>query len=108
MQIEDAKRGLLEMAVIGLGLILVKMTVFDHLSAPWFARTWVREHFTFGNPDGFSTEDAYFCHTAREKGYRICCDMELSKEIQHVGQAVIPFDLPDADLPDHSAVAIPA
>ncbi len=107
-QAEIAEGGLIEMAVIGLGLVLIKVDVFNVLSSPWFARTWAREHFSFGNPDGFSTEDSYFCYTARKMGYHIWCDLDLSREIQHVGQAVVPFDLPDAGLPDHPALPVPA
>jgi hypothetical protein len=90
----DPPPGLVEKAIIGLGLVLVKMSVFESLPAPWFGRSWMREYASMSNPDGFSTEDAYFCNVARQKGYRVWCDRELSREIQHVGEMAVPFELP--------------
>ena len=93
---EAQKTGLLEMAVLGLGLMLVRASVFSKLPAPWFGRLWSREHFSFGNPDGFSTEDSYFCSVARHHGYSVWCDLDLSAQVQHVGEATVPFHLPGA------------
>lgn len=105
----DAKAqatGLLEMAVLGLGFILVRASVFQKLRSPWFGRMWSPEHASLGNPDGFSTEDSYFCSVARHHGYSVWCDLDLSAQIQHVGEATVPFDLPGAidDLPAQQAV----
>lgn len=88
--------GLVEMAVLGLGFVLVRASVFRKLPPPWFGRTWSREHASLGNPDGFSTEDSYFCSVARHHGYSVWCDLDLSAQIQHVGEATVPFDLPGA------------
>ncbi len=97
--------GLLEMGVIGFGLILMRAAMFEQMPSPWFARTWAKEHSSLGNPDGFSTEDAYFCHCARQYGHRTWCDLDLSKEVQHVGEAVVPFDLPSVDREGVTAAA---
>lgn len=93
---EAQTTGLLEMAVLGLGFMLMRATVFEKLSSPWFGRQWTREHASLGNPDGFSTEDSYFCNVARHHGYAVWCDLDLSAQIQHVGEAAVPFDLPGA------------
>ena len=103
------KTGLVERAIIGLGLMLVRADVYRALPAPWFVRIYTPEHATADNPDGFSTEDSYFCQVARMKDYRIWCDLDLTAQVLHVGEAVVPWQLPETvpnDLPDNSAVAV--
>ena len=92
-QAQLQQTGLVEMAMLGLGFILVRAAVFKKLPAPWFGRTWVKEHATLDNPDGFSTEDTYFCNCARISGYPIWCDLDLSAKVQHIGEAVVPWRL---------------
>ncbi len=96
VEAHSRRTGLIEMAVLGLGLMLVRASVFEKLPAPWFGRTWVKEHATPDNPDGFSTEDSYFCSVARMHGYRVWCDLDVSAKVQHIGEAVVPFHLPGA------------
>ena len=38
--------------------------------------------------DALVGEDEYFCYYAREAGYDVFCDMELSTEIGHIGSNV--------------------
>jgi glycosyltransferase involved in cell wall biosynthesis len=85
-----------EMLMLGLGLFLTRASVFNTLPSPWFGRTWRKEHATPDNPDGFSTEDTYFCGVARHYGYRIWCDVDLTAQVQHVGEAIVPWRLPGA------------
>lgn len=52
---------------LGFGFLLVKMTVFDKLSMPYFNAPLA--------PDGeFMTEDFYFCDKAQKAGFQIWCD----------------------------------
>ncbi len=95
-QAQARQSGLIEMAMLGLGLILVRANVFRKLPSPWFGRTWVKEHATPDNPDGFSTEDTYFCNVARHYGYPIWCDLDLSAQVQHIGEACVPWRMPGA------------
>lgn len=71
------KTGIEEVDTIGFGFTLIKTEVFKKLKAPWFATPW----------DGTKHvgEDIYFCTMAKEAGYKIIVDHDLSKEIKHIG-----------------------
>lgn len=72
--------GLGEVAYIATGVLLVKADVFRKLPMPWFLTPYSPTH------GGYMTEDVYFCCLARETGFRIWCDHDLSKEVYHVGE----------------------
>lgn len=62
---------------LGMGFMLIKMSVFDKLARPWY-------FFKPGNADvDMMGEDFYFCEKAREKGINVYCDPEL--RIKHIG-----------------------
>jgi hypothetical protein len=82
---------LLEMQRIPTGCLLIKMSVFDQLSKPYF-------RFETNANGAIVGEDYVFCDRAREAGFQIWCDAVMSREIGHIGQAV--HRLPDAALPD--------
>jgi glycosyltransferase involved in cell wall biosynthesis len=74
--------GLTEMRRIPTGCLLIRMTVFDALSEPYF-------RFVTDEASGSIVgEDYVFCDRAREAGFRIWCDAALSLEIGHLGQQV--------------------
>ena len=86
----DATVELVEMARIPTGCLLIRMSVFERLTKPYFF---------FGVEDGTANiigEDYLFCDRAREQGFRIWCDTALSKELGHIGQTVHH----SADFPD--------
>lgn len=78
---------LIEMQHLPTGCLLIKMSVFERLSRPYFQ---------FGiNADGaIIGEDYVFCDRAREAGFRIWCDAGLSLELGHLGQNI--YRLPDS------------
>jgi hypothetical protein len=87
--------GMVDRGVIGLGFVLVRRQVFLNLPQPWFARTWIPEHAKPDNPFGFSTDDSYFFHYARLRaGVQVWCDLELTREVCHIGQTLIPWERP--------------
>lgn len=86
--------GLVERGMIGLGCLLIKAAVFRKLEAPWFARLWLTERASADNPFGFATEDSYLCNYARHHGYTVWCDMDLTREVQHIGEMAVPWDMP--------------
>ena len=94
---EDAPQTGLDdnMAVLGFGLILTHMRVFDNPQwpRPWFIRTWMANAVRSDNPSGFSTEDSIFCTMARAAGFKIHCDLDLSAEVSHIGQMAVPWNL---------------
>ena len=78
----DAPPGLVEMLRVPTGCLLIKMSVFDRLKAPYF-RFRVDE--TAGKIIG---EDYDFSDRIRAEGYRIWCDPILSKAVAHLGQQI--------------------
>lgn len=72
--------GLQAVSSCGFGLMLIEAGVFETLSPPFFQFTQVGQ-------DGIKTEteDVYFCRKAREAGFDIVIDHDLSKQIGHIG-----------------------
>jgi hypothetical protein len=70
------KTGLEEVDTLGFGVTLIRTSIFD-LSEPWFGMPF----------DGkkYIGEDVFFCHKAKEKGYQVWVDHDLSKEVKHIG-----------------------
>lgn len=76
----EENSSLIEMKMVGLPLMLIKMSVFDKLEEPYFAEPILGKNLI--------PEDEYFCIKAREAGFQIWCDVQLSMKIGHVGTAV--------------------
>ena len=72
--------GLQAVSSCGFGFMLIEMEVFQKLSTPLFQFTQVGQ-------DGIKTEteDVYFCRKARDAGFDIVIDHDLSKECAHIG-----------------------
>lgn len=67
------------------GMMLVRMSVFDRLEPPYF------NYFGYTTEEGMETvssEDYYFCDRAREKGFKIWIDTDLSFGIVHWGSPI--------------------
>jgi hypothetical protein len=78
----DAAPGLIEMARLPTGCLLIRMDVFDRLSTPYF-------HFGIeGTGRHIIGEDYVFCDRVRDAGLRIWCDAALSRELGHIGQQI--------------------
>lgn len=100
----DPPPGLIEMARIPTGCLLIRMSVFDRLTRPYF-RYQTNE--ATGEVIG---EDYVFCDRARDAGVHLWGDPALSMEIGHIGQQVhrfadhapAPAAIPDA--PEASGV----
>jgi glycosyltransferase involved in cell wall biosynthesis len=86
--------GLVEREFLGLGLFLVKAPVFAKVGQPWFARIYDNP-----NPDEIMTEDLWFCGRARAAGYTVWCDMDLTKDVSHLGVNYVTWDIPDGKRP---------
>lgn len=63
----------------GTGFLLIKRRVFEALEKPWFETTY--RH----GKDDWMGEDVYFCIMAKQAGFDIFVDHDLSKEIGHTG-----------------------
>ncbi len=79
------ERGLTEMRHLPTGCLLIRMRVFDALSEPYFR--FVNDEKT----GAILGEDYVFCDRARDAGFHIWCDLNLSQEIAHIGQQVFTF-----------------
>lgn len=68
-----------EVSRIATGCLLIDMKVFEKLTKPYFPVMW--------SPEGECiSEDNVFCDRAREQGFSVWLDMDLSREVQHLGQ----------------------
>jgi hypothetical protein len=71
--------GLQPVDYIGMGVMMVKREVFEKVEAPWFAIPYS----TIGNH--YIGEDVFFCKKAREAGYEVLVDHDLSHQVKHIG-----------------------
>ncbi len=79
------EQGLIRMRHMPTGCLLIRMTVFEKLSAPHF-RFLTNE--ATGEIHG---EDYVFCDRAHDAGFEIWCDAALSLELGHIGQRIFTF-----------------
>lgn len=72
--------GLEEVASTGFGLIAVHRSVFEKVPQPWFYVPYdtAKNKFDCG-------EDIWFCRRAREAGFPVMIDHDLSKAVSHIG-----------------------
>lgn len=83
---EDYKlSGVKEVGYIGTGALLVSCEVFKKIGKPYFNVFWDDK------ASRFVGEDYAFCDKARELGYKIYCDFDLSKEVIHIGESNFRF-----------------
>ena len=71
--------GLQEVDTIGMGVMLIKADVFRKMSEPWFETPWRNDK------RGYVGEDVFFSLKAKEIGYKIYIDHDVSREIGHIG-----------------------
>lgn len=76
---EPDSTGLAPVAAVGMGVMLIDVEVFRRLALPYFAIGYSRQS------DSFVGEDIYFCRLARQAGYDVLIDHDLSKEVAHIG-----------------------
>lgn len=72
------QKGLEEVDTLGFGVTLIDMKVFK-IPEPWFAMPYhTQDKKLIG-------EDVYFCTVAKEQGFKIWIDHDLSQEVKHTG-----------------------
>jgi hypothetical protein len=89
----DPIEGLVERGMLGLGMLLVRASVIEKMPPPWFIRTWIPDFATPDNPYGFGTDDSFFCNYAHYHKFQVWCDMGLTQNIQHIGEAIVPWQM---------------
>lgn len=76
-----------EVDFCGLGFALIERQVMEALGdAPNFLNTWDEEWHSY------ATEDRYFCHKIREKGFPVYIDHDASKLVYHCGNHTYSWD----------------
>lgn len=87
--------GLIEMKAMPTGCLLIRMSVFEKFKRPYFRMSYVDE--SPENPDGKEIgEDINFCREARLKGFRIWCDVGLSRDLGHLGVQEFKIQKPES------------
>lgn len=88
--------GLEQIRSVGLGVALIKTSVFTDMPAPWFDTYWyLKEGATDHTMIG---EDVFFCNKVLHSGKQVQIDHDLSKEIGHLGSIAFTHDM--VDIPD--------
>lgn len=82
-----AKSGLVEMLTMPGGCMLIRADVYRKLKWPWYFETY---NVVKGENKAHS-EDYNFCGKAIKAGYRIWCDMLLTREIGHIGSQCVQY-----------------
>lgn len=72
--------GLVEVSHVGMGCMLVDMSVYARIKEPWFILG-----FNPGNKE-YIGEDVFFLRRAKEYGFVPLIDQALSHEVRHVGE----------------------
>ena len=75
---KEYRNGLVKVAAVATGFMLIKTSVFEKLSEPWF--------FWESNDKGevVTGEDSWFCRKARQAGYDIWLDSKIV--MKHIGE----------------------
>jgi len=69
--------GIQSVAAVGMGLMAIRAEVFEKMPKPWF-------HIHYQN-GVYSGEDIWFCRGAREMGFEVFIDHDLSQDVRHSG-----------------------
>jgi hypothetical protein len=83
----DVQDELVPIEGIGMGCMLIKTSIFQELSKPWFDFQWSPES------NDFLGEDMYLCQKINAAGYTIKVDTSLSQEMHHLGTYAFNADL---------------
>jgi uncharacterized membrane protein len=75
----DTSPDMEEIDVLPHGCVLVKKQVYQKIPQPHYLQEFIPDlNLEIG-------EDIYFCQKAKESGFEVWCDQQLSKEIAHIG-----------------------
>lgn len=76
---DDNSPAMQEVDVLPHGCVMVHRSVYERTPQPHYIQDYVTElNLEIG-------EDIYFCQKAKDAGFQVWCDHELSKEISHIG-----------------------
>lgn len=76
---DDNSPAMQDVDVLPHGCVLVHRSVYEKTPQPHYIQDYIPEqNLEIG-------EDIYFCKKARDAGFQVWCDHELSREISHIG-----------------------
>jgi hypothetical protein len=78
--VNTEEHGLVTVRYSGMGCMLVHSSVFDSIPSPHYPLTWHAPSSTWHG------EDMGFCELLEENSVKLFCDLDLSREIGHLGQ----------------------
>lgn len=84
LETTSSSTGLVRVKRTGFGVMYIDLDVFRRMELPWYNFVWQPEH------ERYLGEDYNFCAKARDLGYDIWVDQDLSKEVKHLG--MFPFE----------------
>jgi len=76
---DDKSPAMQDVDVLPHGCVMVHRSVYEKMPQPHYIQDFD------ANLNLEIGEDIYFCRKAREAGFQVWCDHELSKEISHIG-----------------------
>jgi hypothetical protein len=100
--ISIGQKGIQEVDSIGMGICLIRTSVFKSLPRPWFNVPFEK--------GAFVGEDTYFCRTAIANGYKIYVDHDLSQQVHHIGDVFLGvenFKIEEYNIPDIEGWMLP-
>lgn len=71
--------GLQEVFAVGSGMMLVRRSVYENMSKPYYKIEYSDDYTSLVG------EDIYFCNKAKEHGYSVYVDHAISDKIAHIG-----------------------
>lgn len=90
-----SKGGLQEADIMPMGFTLIKRHVFETIKAPWYYEHYDPAKATEDDPDGTVGEDVGFSIKALAAGFQMWCDLDLTFEMRHLGEAEVPCLRPE-------------
>lgn len=81
----EGQTGIEKVKSVGTGVMLINTRVFKELPQPWFCEDPVKK----------IGEDVWFCNQAREAGFDIYIDHDLSHDVVHIGEFEYTLKLMD-------------
>lgn len=82
--------GLEEVAAVGMGAMLESTEVYKKLGLPFFTIGYSQA------AGDFFGEDVFHCRKARDAGFKVFIDHDVSKEVRHIGSFEFTFEHAEA------------
>ena len=98
-----SKGGLHRADIMPHGFVLAKREVYEKLPPPWYSEGYDPVYANADDPDGSVGEDVSFSRKAVAAGIEIWCDADLTFEVGHIGEIVVPCLRPEPIKPEMKA-----